>query len=148
MNEEQEEALLHITAHYIEEVKADRKPKVSEYIARYPEYADEIADFVAYYHAFEAHLPTETNTMPEFSEELHIAMNVAYHRVDRQVRKVAPQLTTLLETRENKPISLSSLAHVLQVSIDIVMKLEQHGIKASSIPQVVFNHLTEALQQP
>jgi len=86
--------------------------------------------------------------MPEISEELHIAMSTAYHRVDRQARRVVREFTTLLVTRENKAISLSSLAHTLHVSIDIATKLEQHSIKASSIPQVVFNYLAEALQQP
>jgi len=148
MDEEQEEILLHITAHYVEEVKGGRQPRVSEYIARHPQYADEIADFVAYYHTFEVQLATETDMLPELAEEFHIAINSAYNTVDRPEHRVAQQLTTLLVTREGKLISLAHLAQAVQVSIDIVTKLEQRKIKASSIPQVLLNRLAGALQQP
>ena len=57
MNSKQKEAVRRITAQYVAEVHAGHKPKVSTYIARYPQYASEIADFVAYFHAFEEDIP-------------------------------------------------------------------------------------------
>jgi hypothetical protein len=49
--------VLRITASYVAEVEAGLHPRLSDYLARYPQYADAIADFVAYYHAVEADLP-------------------------------------------------------------------------------------------
>ena len=58
MHEEQELALLYITAQYVAEVQAGRQPRLSDYLARYSHYADAIADFVAYYHAVEEVVPS------------------------------------------------------------------------------------------
>ena len=58
MNKEQEMCLLNITAQYVDEVQAGRQPCLSDYLARYPYYADAIADFVAYYHAVEEVIPS------------------------------------------------------------------------------------------
>jgi hypothetical protein len=57
MDREQEEAVLRITALYVAELEAGLHPRLSDYLARYPQYAGAIADFVAYYHAVEADLP-------------------------------------------------------------------------------------------
>jgi hypothetical protein len=57
MDREQEEAVLRITASYVAELEAGLHPRLSDYLARYPQYAEAIADFVAYYHAVEAELP-------------------------------------------------------------------------------------------
>ncbi len=53
MNNEQQEDIFHITDLYVTEMQAGKQPNVSDYITRYPQYADAIADFVAYYHAFD-----------------------------------------------------------------------------------------------
>src|SRR5438128_2145692 len=42
MDREQEEAVLRITAQYVEEVQAGQQPNVSDYLARYPQYAKKI----------------------------------------------------------------------------------------------------------
>lgn len=41
MDREQEEAILRITAQYVAEVRAGQEPKVSDYLARYPQFAGE-----------------------------------------------------------------------------------------------------------
>ena len=46
MNREREHALLRITAQYTDEARAGQHPKLGDYLARYPQYADEITDFV------------------------------------------------------------------------------------------------------
>ena len=62
MNHEREQALLRITAQYTDEIYNSQHPKLSDYLARYPQYADELAEFAAYFHAFEENLPVENST--------------------------------------------------------------------------------------
>lgn len=50
---EQEEVVLRLTAHYVNEVQAGHHPAISDYVARYPQYADAIAAFIAYYQTVE-----------------------------------------------------------------------------------------------
>src|SRR5262249_30289942 len=83
MDRQQEEDVLRITAQYVAEVQAGQQPRLSDYLVRYPHYADAITDFVTYYHAVEADLPLEavseacgahfnsfepTGELPELSE--------------------------------------------------------------------------------
>ncbi len=148
MDREREEAVLRITAQYVEEVKAGHQPRLSTYIARYPQYAAEISDFVAYYHAFEADLPAEPETLPELTEEFRIAKEYAWQRVLRTESTSTKKLTTLLTTVNDQRLSLSQVASKLNVSEDIVAKLEHHTIKASTIPREIVNRLAKILQQP
>ncbi|MFL5626262.1 MAG: hypothetical protein ACJ788_11790 [Ktedonobacteraceae bacterium] len=148
MDREREEAILRITAQYVEEVKAGRQPQVSTYIARYPHYADEIADFVAYYHAFEASLPPEPEITPELTQDFHIAKEYAWQRVLHTESKSTKKLASLLIAANEQGLSLSQVASKLNVSTDIVMKLEHHFITASTIPHEVLNRLAAILQQP
>jgi hypothetical protein len=148
MDREREEAILRITAQYVEEVKAGHQPKLSTYITRYPQYAVEISDFVAYYHAFEADLPAEPDIPPELTEGFHIAKEYAWQRVLRTESTSTKKLTTLLTTVNDQRLSLSQVASKLNVSEDIVEKLEQHAIKASTIPRELVHRLSETLQQP
>lgn len=148
MDREGEEAVLRITAQYVEEVKAGRQPRLSTYIARYPQYAAEISDFVAYYHAFEADLPAEPETLPELTEEFRIAKEYAWQRVLRTESTSTKKLTTLLTTANDQRLSLSQVASKLNVSEDIVAKLEHRTLKASTIPHELVNRLAKILQQP
>ena len=54
MYKKYDETIERITAHYVAEYQAGRQPKLSDYIQRYPGYADAIAGFVSYYHLLEA----------------------------------------------------------------------------------------------
>ena len=75
-----EEDVLRITAQYVEEWRAGKQPKASDYLTRYPQYAEDIADFVAYYHAVEAKLPS-TSEITALAPELHIAIDAAWQRI-------------------------------------------------------------------
>ncbi len=95
-NREQDEIVLRVTAHYVEEVQAGHQPDISDYLARYPQYADAIAAFIAYYRTVELPLSQLTGSSEftdkadnrgdmdntdEFVEEFHIAIESAWHRV-------------------------------------------------------------------
>src|SRR5947209_10291574 len=138
MSREQEEDVLRITAQYVEEMQAGRQPNLSDYLTRYPQYADQIAGFVAYYHIAEADLPTEPDIMPHLSNDFHIAMGSAWKRVLQPDSTSTKKLSTLWVTAKKKRLTLSQLADKIGLSVDIVAKLEQRKIRASSIPQEVF----------
>ena len=148
MDREQEEAVLRITARYVEEVQAGHQPNVSDYLARYPQYAGEIADFVAYYQAIEVDVPYEANMMPALSEKFHIAIDSAWERIVQAESGSTTKLTTLLITESKQRLTLSRLAKKIGLTVDIVTKLEQRKIKASSIPRELLNRLAEVLQHP
>src|SRR2546421_10649173 len=107
MDREQEEAILRITAQYVDEVRAGQQPKVSEYLARYPQFAGEIAGFVAYYHTVEAGLPGETSIASPLAGDFRIAMDSARKRVLQAETQSTSKLTTLLVTLHKQRLTLS-----------------------------------------
>ena len=88
MDRAQEEAIQRITAHYVDALRSGHTPKLSDYLTRYPHYANEISDFVAYFHAVENNLPAETVLLTERSPEFRIAMNVALSRIEQEQVRV------------------------------------------------------------
>lgn len=148
MDRGQEEDVLRITAQYVEEVRSGYRPKVGDYLARYPQYAREIADFVAYFHAFEIDLPAETESSPELPAEFRIAIDSAWERALQSEVAAPDKLITLLLTASKRHITQSQLASEMDLSVDIISKLEQRKIQASSIPKALYDRLAEVLQQP
>lgn len=148
MDREQEEALLRITAQYVTELQAGCQPKLSEYIARYPHYAHELASFVTYYHAIELQTPSEPAYPYVSPKEFHIAIESAWQRISPTTSTSSKSVVTLLQTVKKRRLSPSRLAQRLELSTDIVTKLEQHKIISSSIPTVLTHRLAETLQQP
>ena len=53
MADQPQEDVWRITAQYVADYRSGKHPAVSDLIARYPQHAHEIADFVAYYHMLE-----------------------------------------------------------------------------------------------
>lgn len=148
MDREQEEAVLRITAQYVDEVRAGQRPRISDYLARYPQYAGEIADFVAYYHAVEVDLPGETSITSPLGGEFRIAIDSARNRILQTEAQPARKLSTLLVTLDKQRQTLDQLADKIGLSVDIVAKLEQRKIAAASIPKEMYKRLAEVLQQP
>lgn len=148
MDRAEEEAVLRITAQYVAEMGTGRAPKLSDYLTRYPQYADEIANFVAYYHAVEVEIPEELDVMPYPSQELRIAIDYAWQRVLQSESTHAKQSQTLLMLAKGRRLSLPQLATEMNLSGDIVTKLDSRTMNAVSIPGEVFNRLAQALAQP
>lgn len=132
MDKEQELSLLKITAQYVAEVQAGKQPHLSDYLARYPRYANAIADFVAYYHAVEEAMPS-IDAIP-------------YEQAEGIV--FAGTMTTLLTTSAGQRLMLSQIATELDLSIDIVLLLEQRAIAPATIPPMLCEQIAKLLQQP
>ena len=96
MDRKQEEIVQRITARYVEEVRSGHQPAMSDYLARYLQFADEIADFIAYYHAVEVGLPHETDQMPILTEQFHEAIDTAWERVAQSQGQATSKVTSLL----------------------------------------------------
>jgi hypothetical protein len=152
MNNEYEqcETFLRITARYVEEVEAGLQPRVSDYVARYPQYAAAIADFVAYYHAVEVHAGYETGSAsecPPLSAISQAALERAGELAPTSDSSGKP-LSTLLLSRRNQPVSLTQLAHRLAVSEDVALRLEFRQIEPDTLPQAVLRRLAVLMYQP
>ena len=187
-NREQEAVVLRVTAHFIEEVQAGHQPVVSDYLACYPEYADAIASFIAYYQTVE--LPATqssgrfdflaatgnrdvTESVDELTEEFHIAVESAWHRVltsevtteQVDVEKIDDMVATgktgaveemihgqsvqsLFTAAKQKRLSLSQLAAYLDISEDIMMLLDQRAVLPESVPTELYRRLAQTLHQP
>jgi hypothetical protein len=148
MDREREEFVQRITARYVEEVRTGLRPNVSDYLVRYPEYADEIADFIAYFHAFEGDLPYETQSMPVLSGQFQGAIDTAWERVLPSLGQPTGTITSLLGTAAKGHLTVSQLAERLGLSKDILLKLEQHTIIATTIPGELITLLANVLQEP
>ncbi len=185
MHKEQELSLLHITEQYVAEVQAGRQPRLSDYLARYPRYADAIVDFVAYYHAVEEGMsttevpPRSMDTMPATETPPHPTDAIPKgHTVNRvptshaincpeeampsaeaalcptdaipkghTVNRVPTSMATLLRTVTGQRLLPSHLAAELDLSVDIVLLLEQRAIAPVTIPHVVCERIAILLQQ-
>lgn len=158
MDRKQEEDVLRITEHYVAEVHAGRQPRLSDYLRRYPQYAVQITDFVAYYHAVEAELPMEvpgeavmqSREMPVLSEGSRAALAHALERIERDEAVSVNMGMTLQEMAHKQGFSLSRLATEVGLSLDIVEKLVgvRVMIDVGTVPQEVFRRIARALQEP
>jgi hypothetical protein len=148
MDREQEEAVQRITARYVAELRAGHHPRLSDYLSRYPQFADAITDFVTYYHATEANIPEEIGVISPLSQATRAALDEAWKRVLRPESVANNVITSLQKAANNAGKSFSQLAAEIGLSLDILKKLEQHIIDAATIPYEVVHRLARVLQQP
>jgi len=144
MAREQDEVLLRITARYVAEFQAGQQPRLSNYLARYPQYASAIADFVAYYHAFEVSVPAGMDTDTSLTD---ISREVL-RRVQARIWQQPAQRVNLLPFANGRTLTLVELADSLNLSVDIVIQLEQRMIEPATIPYELYRRLAAALGQP
>lgn len=145
MDSEQEAEVQRIVARYVEEVQAGLHPRLQEYFVRYPQYADAIADFVAYYHAVEAHLPqqedaTITALPPSLSALLPKIQQCALSALSEG--QAATSITSLFLTARQEVLDETRLAKALDLSEDSVIALEQRKVLPETLPQMLLQRLS------
>jgi len=165
MDRQQEEDVLRITEQYVAEVQAGQQPRLSDYLVRYPHYADAITGFVTYYHAVEADLPLEAvseasgehfnsfapaGELPQLSETSRAALERAWKHIEQHETAFNNLVTTLLTIANKQGVSLSQLADKIGLSRDIVEKLvgTRLMIDPATIPREVLRRLTHVLHTP
>jgi len=144
MEQAHEEEIMRITAEFVAEQEAGRRPRLEEYVRRYPQYVDEIADFVTYYYAVEAGLPTDTTSVPSLSAGSRAALDLAWERVTEPLAENSLTVATLARRRR---YTLTRLAVVLDLSEDIVTQLARRQIEPETIPHEVLLRMSRALSQ-
>ena len=145
MDREQEEAVQRITARYVAELRAGHHPRLSDYLSRYPHYADAITDFVTYYHATEKNIPEEAESMPPLSETSRAVLDRLWNQALPSTNNA---LMTTVQMAANKQGKLvAQLALEIGLSIEILDKLDRHIIDAATIPKELCKRLANALQQ-
>ncbi len=157
MSREEEEAVLHITAHYVEELREGRQPRLSDYLLRYPQYADAITEFVTYYHALEVEVPVEAPVASKevsrasilpLSEGSRMAMDRAWNRLSQAGGVGSNSSMTLQLAASKRQKSLLQLAGEVGISVDIMEKLAQSMIDVATIPKEILKRLAQALVEP
>lgn len=140
MSSNRDEQLLHITARYVAELQAGYQPRLSNYLARYPQYAAEIADFVAYYHTLETPGTDDLSTIAPLSATSQAVL--ARLQKDDNTYSVPLQTPhTLLWLANGQSLTLSQLAHYLNLSPDIASLLEHRRIAPTTIPVALIARL-------
>lgn len=137
MDSEQRDEIQRINARYVEETLAGLHPSLTEYITRYPQYADAIADFVAYFHAVEVEIPQEYDA---HSEPLPPSRSALLKTLQRRIiaqhaqNGHQPWMTSLLTNSMQESQDITQLTVVLNISSDIVSELENHLVVFETIP--------------
>ena len=148
MDREEEEIIQRLTARYVSEFRAGQHPRLSEYLSRYPRYANMIADFVTYYHAIEVEIPRETEFIPSLSQTSRAALEEAWKNVLHADFEEYNTLNSLQMAANNVHKSFLQLALEIGLSQDILQKLDLHSIDAATIPQELCYRLAKALHRP
>lgn len=142
--EQVHEEIMRITAQFVAEQEAGQRPRLEDYARRYPQYVDEITDFVTYYYAMEAGLPTDTASVPSLSAGSRAALDLAWERIDTPFASSSLTLSTLAR-RQHYP--LARLASMLNLSVDIVEQLARRQLEPATIPGELLQRLARVLTQ-
>jgi hypothetical protein len=144
MEKAHEEEIMRITAQFVAEREAGQRPRLEDYARRYPQYVDEIADFVTYYYAMEAGLPTDTASIPSLSAGSRAALDLAWERVTEPLTE---HTITLASLARRQHYSLARLAATLDLSPDIVQQLARRQIEPTTLPRELLLRLSRVLAQ-
>lgn len=142
MIEAHEEVLMRITAQMVSEQEDGQRPRVGEYIRRYPQYAHEIADFATYYYAMEMNLPSTTAAFTQLSASSLTALDRAWKQLeDLGLSEAMP----LLQFVQQRSLSFSGLAAALDLSQDVVEQLVHGQLDPVSLPRALLQRLADVL---
>jgi hypothetical protein len=144
MEQAREQEVMRITAQFVAEQEGGLHPRLEDYARKYPQYVDEITDFVTYYYAMEVGLPTDTTSVPSLSAGSRAALDLAWKRVNTPLPAESVTLEVLARRQR---YSFARLAAVLDLSVDIVERLAARQIDPVTIPREVLQRLTDALGQ-
>jgi hypothetical protein len=108
MSKEPHENVWRITAQYVADYRSGKRPAVGDLIARYPQHAHEIADFVAYYHMLEEDTPQqdERKSLPRVAElsPRYVARRALYDAIILGERSPAEQQTVWLDRSDREEL--------------------------------------------
>lgn len=144
MEQAHDEEIMRITAQFVAEQEAGERPRLEEYVRHYPQYVDEITDFVTYYYTVESGLPTNTASIPSMSAGSRAALDLAWERV---TTPLPGNPLTLASLARQQHFSLARLAASLDLSADIVEQLARNQIDPVTLPHELLQRLSRVLAQ-
>ena len=148
MDRDQEEMIQRLTARYVSDFRAGQQPRLSEYLTRYPHYADMIVDFVTYYHAIEIDVTQESEIIPPLFPTSRAAFDEAWNNVMYAVTEATNALSSLQVAANSVHKSFLQVSLEIGLGQDILKKLDQHRIDAATIPRELCHRLARALHRP
>ncbi len=126
-----------LCADYVREARSGRAPDLADYLARYPDYAIELAEFIMTYHLTLADLPEPDETPVEtLSPGFARALEAVHAR---------ETLTSLADRSFDVGLDPDQLAERVGVSSSIIARLDARAIRPTSIPRELFRRLAETL---
>lgn len=132
-----------ITSRYEDEYRAGKSPKIAEYIERYPQFAQELAEFALFFHTVGSDQP-EPN--PTAASQLSPAAQAARSRIHEQVNPAtSPPLLGIIKQGRQAGYMAPKLAEMVGLSLDILAKLDAHAIIGASIPRTLIQRLADTL---
>jgi hypothetical protein len=143
-DDERQYALDQITAHYEDEYRAGKSPKIAEYIQRYPQFARELREYALLFHTIGVDQPEPDPTpAPQFS----IAAEIARARIREQlVSGARTPLSGIIKQGRLAGYMAPKLAEMVGLSLDILAKLDAHAIIGASIPRTLIQRLAATLR--
>jgi hypothetical protein len=144
MEQAREQEIMRITAQFVAEQEAGLRPRLEDYARHYPQYVDEITDFVTYYYAVEVGLPTDTTSVPSLSAGSRAALQLAWERVNTPLPLEEVTLELLAQRQR---YSFARLASLLDLDADIVERLARRQLDPMTIPREIFPRLATILSQ-
>jgi hypothetical protein len=133
-----------ISAQYAEEVRAGRKPRIEEYVKRYPQYRAELLSFALYFETVGIH--TEALDGPADA-----ALSPAAERALAAIRKWRPadegqSLQGLAARGLEVGYQPPQLAAAVGLTMDLLGKLEARVIAVATIPPTLVQRFAAALR--
>lgn len=147
MDNQNEEMIQRLTARYVAEYHAGHQPQLSEYLLRYPRYADVLADFVSYFHAVEIDLPLESEIIAPLSQTSRAAFVDAMEKVEQTDLELRGNPESLHQALDKAHKSFHQVSQEVGLDQDILYALGQHRIDVATIPLEVSRRLAKALHQ-
>ena len=130
---------------YVMAVGQPNHPALVEWVARYPQYEDELTRFTVEWTRVE-HAPDGSAESPaeiEAAVERHMSMlrerGLLYSVAD------APELASLVEEAEAKGLTKKQLAEQAGLTVPLLTKLDRRLIRFASIPGEVVSRVAQAL---
>jgi Sigma-70, region 4 len=148
MDNEHEEMIERLTARYVADNRAGYQPQLSEYLSRYPQYADMLIDFVTYYHAVEIDLPLEGEIIAQLSQTSRAAFDEAMEKVECAGVELNGKPGALRLAADNAHQSLNQVSKEIGLDEDILYQLDQRRIHVATIPHELSRRLAKSLHQP
>lgn len=166
--------LQRITTQYIDAYDRGEQPSLDDYIRRYPAYAADLLDFGLFYHGFVADVPVASTPSAPYLDPAASAALQQIHAMEEaketpvpraaaaraahfspdQVSSLAPvggevrPIKGILAEAAARKLSTRKLAAMVDVTSEVLAKLDARAIEVTSIPSAFLRRLAENLNVP